>query len=555
MGSIPDMEMNIMAILFSYIYTRRLPHIYILSSYIHYSIILSSLLEMGSEVADMMEMKKKPHAVFVPLPTQGHVTPMLKLAKLLHSTAGFHITFVNTEYNHRRLVRSRGPGAVAGLPDFRFATIPDGLPPSDADATQDVPSVCYSTMTTCLAPLRKLLTELNAAGSGVPPVTCIVADNVMSFSVDAAAEIGVPCALFWTASACGFMGYRNFRYLMKHDIAPLQDKAQLRNGYLDTPVPDAPGMSRHMRLRDFPSFICTTDRHDTMLNFLLHHTEQAGRAAAVIVNTLDELEKQALDGMREILPPTCPVYTIGPLNLLADQLLTNNEGGGGGALAGIRASLWREDTSCLEWLDGREPKSVVYVNFGSITTMSHGELVEFAWGLANCGHDFLWIVRNDLLQGDDIDAAGKKLPSEFLEDTRGRCLLASWCEQEAVLRHPAVGVFLTHCGWNSAFVAISAGVPLLCWPFFAEQQTNCRYACVEWGVGMEVGDDVRREVVEARIREVMTGGDGFPLAGREMKGKAEEWKEMGVRAAAAGGRSVANLESIINDVLLMQLTG
>jgi hypothetical protein len=487
-------------------------------------------------------MVMKPHAVILPLPTQGHVTPMLKLAKLLHSK-GFHITFVNSEYNHRRLVRSRGPGAVAGLPDFRFATIPDGLPPSDADATQDVPSLCYSTMTTCHGPFKRLLGELNGT-AGVPPVTCVVADNVMSFSVDAAAEIGVPCVLFWTASACGFMGYRNFRYLMDNGIAPLKDEAQLTNGYLDTPVPEAPGMSQHMRLRDFPSFICTTDRHDVMLNFLLHHSEQAGRAAAVIINTLDELEQPALEGMRALLPPACTIYNIGPLNLLAEQLLPD----GGGPLAEIRASLWREDRSCLEWLDGREPRSVVYVNFGSITTMSNKELVEFAWGLAGCGHDFLWIVRNDLLANEKGDAASRSLPPEFLEATKGRCLLASWCEQEAVLRHPAVGVFLTHCGWNSAMVSISGGVPLLCWPFFAEQQTNCRYACVEWAVGMEVGDDVRREVVQARIMEVM-GGEG---AGREMRRKADEWEKMCVRATTAhpGGSSVANLENLINDVLL-----
>ncbi|VAI11637.1 unnamed protein product [Triticum turgidum subsp. durum] len=475
-----------------------------------------------------MEMKK-PHAVIVPLPTQGHVTPMLKLAKLLHCK-GFHITFVNTEYNHRRLVRSRGDAAVEGLPDFRFATIPDGLPPWDADATQDIPSLCYSTMTTCLPPLKRLLGELNRVG---PPVTCVVADNVMSFSVDAAAEIGVPCVLFWTASACGYIGYRNFRFLMQEGIAPLKDEAQLSNGYLDTPVAQAPGMSRHMRLRDFPSFICTTDRDDVMLNFLLHHSEQAGRAAAVIVNTLDELEQPALDAMRAMLPR---VYTIGPLNLLADK-------GEAGPLARIRASLWREDRSCLEWLDGREPRSVVYVNFGSITTMSSEELVEFAWGLANCGHPFLWIVRNDLL----AKGAAVRLPPEFLEATKGRCLLASWCEQEAVLRHQAVGVFLTHSGWNSALVSISAGVPMLCWPFFAEQQTNARYACVEWGVGMEVGDDVRRDEVEARIREVM-GGEG---AGREMKRRAAEWEEMCVRATAQpGGRSMANLDSLIKDVLL-----
>ena len=344
---------------------------------------------------------------------------------------------------------------MAGLPDFRFATIPDGLPPSDADATQDVPSVCYATMTTCLVPLKRLLAELNG-DSTAPPVTCVVADNVMSFSVDATAEIGVPCALFWTASACGYMGYRNFRLLMAEGIAPLKDEAQLTNGYLDTPVPEAPGMSRHMRLRDFPSFICTTDRDDVMLNFLLHHSEQAARADAVIVNTVDELEEPALDAMRAILPP---VYTIDPLNLLTDK------GEDDGGLAGIRASLWKEDTSCLEWLDGREPRSVVYVNFGSITTMSADELVEFAWGLANSGHHFLWIVRKDLLANKGDDAA-MRLPAEFLEATKGRCLLTSWCEQEAVLRHPAVGAFLTHCGWNSAFVGLTAGVPMLCWPFF-----------------------------------------------------------------------------------------
>ncbi|KAL6899291.1 hypothetical protein ACP4OV_005949 [Aristida adscensionis] len=485
---------------------------------------------MGSTTAPAAG--KKPHAVCVPFPAQGHVTPMMKLAKILHCK-GFHVTFVNTEYNHRRLVRSRGAGAVAGLPDFRFAAIPDGLPYSDADATQDPAALCQSTMTTCLPHLIGLLAELNRrADDGVPPVTCVVADNVMSFGVDAARHLGVPCALFWTASACGFMGYRHFQSLIDHGLAPLKDDEQLRNGYLDTPVPWARGMSKHMRLRDFPTFIYTMRPGDILLDFMMREIVRADAADAIILNTIDELEPAALDAMRAVLP--APVYTIGPLSFVLDRLAA-----GAPPAGAIRSSLWKEDHACVAWLDGRPARSVVYVNYGCITTMSNEELVEFAWGLAGCGRDFLWIIRPDLVKGD-----AAVLPPEFVEATRGRCLLASWCEQEAVLRHETVGVFLTHSGWNSTTESLCAGVPMLCWPFFAEQQTNARYACVEWGVGMEVGGDVRREALEAAIREAMDGEKG-----KEMRRRAAEWKEAAVRATQPGGRSLTNLDDLVNNVL------
>jgi hypothetical protein len=145
---------------------------------------------------------------------------MMHLAKLLHSR-GFHITFVNTEFNHRRLIRSRGPDSVEGLPDFRFETIPDGLPlpPSDFDATQDVPSLCDSTRTNCLAPFKELLTKLNSS-SEVPPVTCVISDGAMSFGIKAAEEFNIPQVQFWTASACSFMGYLHFSELTRRGFVP-----------------------------------------------------------------------------------------------------------------------------------------------------------------------------------------------------------------------------------------------------------------------------------------------------------------------------------------------
>ena len=168
----------------------------------------------------------KPHAVCIPYPAQGHVNPMLKVAKLLHYK-GFHITFVNTEYNHKRLLKSRGPNALDGLPDFRFETIPDGLPPPEIDATQDIPALCDSTSKNCLVPFRQLLAKLNSS-SGVPPVTCIVSDGVMSFTLKAAEELGIPDVLFWTTSACGFLGYMHYRSLIERGFTPLKSTKKIK---------------------------------------------------------------------------------------------------------------------------------------------------------------------------------------------------------------------------------------------------------------------------------------------------------------------------------------
>ncbi|KAK9037748.1 hypothetical protein V6N11_022650 [Hibiscus sabdariffa] len=152
---------------------------------------------------------------------------------------------------------------------------------------------------------------------------------------------------------------------------------------------------------------------------------------------------------------------------------------------------------CIEWLNTMKLNSMVYVNYGSVTMMSNHHLKEFAWGLANSQYPFLWIVRPDVVMGESAI-----LPKEFMEEIKGRDFITSWCPQQQVLSHPTVGLFLTHCGWNSILEAVSEGVPLICWPFFADQQTNCRYACTTWGTAMEINPDVKREDVESLVREM-----------------------------------------------------
>lgn len=291
-----------------------------------------------------------------------------------------------------------------------------------------------------------------------------------------------------------------------------------------------PGI-KEIRLRDIPSFIRTTNPDEFMLEYIQGECGRAQKASAIILNTFDALEHDVLEGLSSILPP---VYSIGPLNLLINQV-TDKE------LKSIGSNLWKEEPECLEWLDTKEPNSVVYVNFGSITVMTSDQLIEFAWGLANSNRTFLWVIRPDLVAGDNA-----VLPPEFVEETRNRGLLSSWCPQEQVLAHPAIGGFLTHSGWNSTIESVCGGVAVICWPFFAEQQTNCRFSCREWGIGREIEGDVKREGVEGLVRELMEGEKG-----KEMTEKALEWKKSAEDAASApDGSSFRNLDTLVREVLL-----
>lgn len=354
----------------------------------------------------------------------------------------------------------------------------------------------------------------------------------MSFTLDAADEFGIPEVLFWTPSACGVLGYTQYKYLVERGLTPLKDDNDLTNGYLDTTINWIPGM-KNIRLRDLPSFIRTTggDPNELMVKFLTRETERSSKATAIIINTFDPFEHDVLKSLSSILPP---IYAIGPLNLMMDHISNNED------LKSIETNLWKEDTECIEWLDKKEDNSVVYVNFGSITVMTTDQLVEFAWGLANSEKQFLWIIRPDLVTGDLA-----MLPPEFVSETSGRGKLASWCSQEQILSHPAIAGFLTHCGWNSTLESISRGVPMICWPFFAEQQTNCWFMCNEWGIGLEIDNDVKREKVEGQVRELLDG-----VKGTTMKKKAMEWKKRAEEAVKPDGSSYIDLEKVFNDVLL-----
>ncbi|CAI9760676.1 unnamed protein product [Fraxinus pennsylvanica] len=80
-------------------------------------------------------MAETPHAIMIPFPFQGHITPSVNLAVKLASK-GCAITFVYTEFIHKMLSKSHhsssefdlfADACESGL-DIRYTTIFDGFP-------------------------------------------------------------------------------------------------------------------------------------------------------------------------------------------------------------------------------------------------------------------------------------------------------------------------------------------------------------------------------------------------------------------------------------------
>ncbi|KAG4925165.1 hypothetical protein JHK87_050705 [Glycine soja] len=84
---------------------------------------------------------------------------------------------------------------------------------------------------------------------------------------------------------------------------------------------------------------------------------------------------------------------------------------------------------------------------------------------------------------------------------------------------------------------------MLCWPFFADQPTNCRYIYNEWEIGIEIDTNVKREEVEKLVNDLMAGEKG-----KKMRQKIVELKKKAEEATTPSGCSFMNLDKIIKEV-------
>ncbi|KAI5068124.1 hypothetical protein GOP47_0016469 [Adiantum capillus-veneris] len=482
----------------------------------------------------------KPHAVVFPFPTQGHINPLMLLAERLLDS-GISVTFVHTARTSSMLQKSQQnplsyEGADQGLhescPDAELyiEVLPDAVS-ADNRSTPVSPSVALfmSSIPVMRTHFESLILRLREVGR---PPSCIIGDSFLPWIQDVADHFNIPRIEFWSSTATV--------YSMGFCIPSL-----LSNGYLPVPsgtdpestIDVAPGTGP-CRLADFFYDLTYYPVTSPVFEFLQAAFVRCKEAQRVLVHSMDHLEKDVIHALHK---EGIPMDPIGPLLDLMD-----------GSTAKVKhkelrsMSLLKEDKDSLEWLDTHPKSSVIYASFGSNVKISLQEIQELALGLEESQQPFLLVIRPDLVpNGTHLDA----LPDKFAERIEGRGRVSSWVPQRAVLAHPSVGGFFSHCGWNSVLESMWMGVPIIGSPRESEQNTNLK-CLLDWKAAIAVDAKhskvyIKRDLVKKAIKTLMQEPEGEVVRRRMVELKEE------ARFAIERGQSRSNLQKLVEDIRRM----
>nr|UXB92763.1 glycosyltransferase [Helleborus thibetanus] len=462
------------------------------------------------------------HVLMVSFPAQGHVNPLLRLAKRLASM-GLYITFSTTKdigimIQSTTRNNSDAPFSI-GKGQLRFEFFSDGCDDNDQRGL-DLDTSMHQLETTGKQSFMELIKKQAELGR---PVSCVINNPFVPWASDVATDMGIPCAVLWVQSCAVFSAY--YHYFHKLASFPSLEQPEL-----SLSIPGLPSLESD----EIPSFLHAVDpKYPSLKAAILGQYKNLEKSFCVLVDSFEELELEAIKPLVSLCPKIRPV---GPL--FKDK---NGDKGDN-----VRADMWSSADECIEWLDTKPPSSVVYVSFGSVVYLEKDQMEEMARGLLNSGQPFLWVVKTP---PKEFSPDGGRVPEGFIEEAQGQGLVVQWCPQDRVLAHPSVACFVTHCGWNSSMEILSSGVPIVAAPQWGDQVTNAKFLAEVYGVGVRLlrkEKDLKtlsKEKIEKCIIDVTRG----PKA-EEIRRNAAKWKKAAEEAGADDGSSIKHLEAFVKDI-------
>ncbi|XP_021750807.1 UDP-glycosyltransferase 84B1-like [Chenopodium quinoa] len=481
----------------------------------------------------MEEENKKIHVLMVAFSSQGHINPMLRLGKHLQNK-GLHVTLAVTEIFLHRIAKinhlttatttTNTDNQIPSISGIDIVSFSDGLS-LEYDRKSNLDTYMKTLAEFGPVNLTSLITSLGCDITSPKKFSCVINNPFVPWVADVAVRLGIPCGMLWIQPCTLFAIYHGF-YKSPEDFPTKENPEKSVN---------LPGLPL-LQTSDLPSFVLPFNVFGSLANVFFESMENIHKLRWVMANSFYELEKEVIDSMSKFVV----IKGVGPL---VPSTLLGQDDHEERDFVGI--DMWKADDRCIEWLNQKDPNSVVYVSFGSLVVLSKTQMESMATAIRESKRPFLWVVKPSQIQ--TTEGAGE-LPKGFLDETKGQGLVVPWCPQIMVLSHKSIACFVTHCGWNSMLETISAGVPVIAYPMWTDQPTNAKLMADIFGVGLRLrpyNDGlVESETIKECIEEIMDG----PRAA-EIRAKAVEWKSMARDAVASGGSLDRNIQEFVDDIV------
>ncbi|KAH1069546.1 hypothetical protein AAZX31_03G100900 [Glycine max] len=467
-------------------------------------------------------MEKITHIAVVPGPGFSHLIPILEFSKrlvklhpLLHVTA-FIPTLGSLSSVSKSFLKTLSPSITPTfLPPVDPIDIPQGL----ETAIRMQLTVTYS-----LPSLHNALKSLTSR----TPLVALVVDNFAYEALDFAKEFNMLSYIYFPKSAFTLSMYFHLPKLDEDTSCEFKDLPEPIQMPGCVPIH---GLDLHHQIQD---------RSSQGYELFLQRVKRFCTVDGIFINSFIEMEKEPIRALAKEWNGYPPVYPIGPI------IQTGIESDG------------PIELDCIKWLDKQQPKSVLYVSFGSGGTLSQVQIIELAMGLESSNHKFLWVVRAPSSSASSAYLSGQNenplefLPYGFLERTKGQGLvILSWAPQIEILSHSSIGGFMSHCGWNSTLESVLQGVPLIAWPLFAEQRMNAVMLSDDLKVALRLKGNGNGVVEKEEVAEVIKSL--MEIESGKMRKIMKRLKEAAINAIKEDGSSTKTMHQ--STIKWMQLVG
>ncbi|KAJ6683957.1 hypothetical protein OIU85_007632 [Salix viminalis] len=449
--------------------------------------------------------RKLAHVALLPSAGMGHLTPFLRLAALLVSR-NVQVTFI-TPHPTVSLTESRA------LSTF-FASFPQ---------IKQKQFHLLQAEKNSFDPFFSHIELIKSSGHLLPPLLSALTPSLSVFITD----MTLASAVIPITQAISLPTYVLFTSSAKMMTLFLSYPALAGSRALDDV--EETGVIKIRNLELMPKSLVPPPLLQKSDNFLKKSfMEESGKvigSSGILVNTFASFEFESLGKINdgEVLERPPSVVAIGPLPPYDSE----------------------KSRLQLAWLDDKPAGSVLYVSFGSRTALARDQIRELGVGLIKSGSRFVWVVKNSIVDKEDGQELEEVIGHELMERVKEKGLIVkSWVQQEDILSHPAVGGFLSHCGWNSVMEAAWNGVRILAWPQNGDQKVNADVVeriglgtwVRSWGWSGEML--VSGEEIAERIRECM-GDESLRIQTLGIKEDAR-------KAVGFGGSSDKGLTELIS---------